>query len=226
MRALAEGRPASEATGEDLLAELRRVVERAGNPASAAETTPAEPGLNTWRVKFSLPADALVNGTRPLPLLDELRELGECTVVALTDSVPDFDALVPTECHLAWDVTLVTKHGRDAIEDVFIFVIDDMTLDIQDMNVAPAPIETAPEIAETTATPQSTVTQAEAANEGRAKTGGDTVRVPAERLDEMMDRVGELVIAQSRLKQLAASSSDIALRAVAEEIEPRKCATP
>jgi two-component system chemotaxis sensor kinase CheA len=45
------------------------------------------------------------------------------------------------------------------------------------------------------------------------------VRVPAERLDEMMDRVGELVIAQSRLKQLAASSSDIALRAVAEEIE-------
>jgi two-component system chemotaxis sensor kinase CheA len=35
----------------------------------------------------------------------------------------------------------------------------------------------------------------------------------------MMDRVGELVIAQSRLKQLAASSSDIALRAVAEEIE-------
>jgi len=217
MRALAEGRPASEATGEDLLTELRRVVERAGNPA-AAEATPVESGLNTWRVTFSLPADALVNGTRPLPLLDELRELGECTVVALTDSVPDFDALVPTECHLAWEVTLVTKHGRDAIEDVFIFVIDDMTLDIQDMNAAPAQIDTAPET-ETVATPQTVATQAEAANEGRAKTGGDTVRVPAERLDEMMDRVGELVIAQSRLKQLAASSSDIALRAVAEEIE-------
>jgi two-component system chemotaxis sensor kinase CheA len=35
-------------------------------------------------------------------------------------------------------VTLVTKHGRDAIEDVFIFVIDDMTLDIQDLNAAVA----------------------------------------------------------------------------------------
>jgi hypothetical protein len=33
-------------------------------------------------------------------------------------------------------VTLVTKHGRDAIEDVFIFVIDDMTLDIQEVNAA------------------------------------------------------------------------------------------
>jgi two-component system chemotaxis sensor kinase CheA len=219
MRALAEGRPASEAAGEALLIELRRVVERAGSPA-AAEATPVEPSLNTWRVTFSLPADALVNGTRPLPLLDELRELGECTVVALTDAVPDFDALVPTECHLAWEVTLVTKHGRDAIEDVFIFVIDDMTLDIQDMNAVPAPVEAASESTETASAPPSSTPQAEAANEGRgAKTGGDTVRVPAERLDEMMDRVGELVIAQSRLKQLAASSSDIALRAVAEEIE-------
>jgi two-component system chemotaxis sensor kinase CheA len=79
--------------------------------------------------------------------LDELRELGECEVVAVTDAVPEFDALVPTECHLAWDVTLVTKHGRDAIEDVFIFVIDDMTLDIQDLN-AVAEVEAA-EVVET-----------------------------------------------------------------------------
>jgi two-component system chemotaxis sensor kinase CheA len=218
MRALAEGRPASEAAGDVLLADLRRVVEAAGQPAAAE--TPPEPGLNRWRIKFSLPADALVNGTRPLPLLDELRDLGECVVVAVTDAVPDFDDLVPAECHLAWDVTLVTKHGRDAIEDVFIFVIDDMTLDIQDLNAA-AKVEAVAEVAETALAPQAVAAPVEAAaNEGRnAKAGGDTVRVPAERLDEMMDRVGELVIAQSRLKQLAASSSDIALRAVAEEIE-------
>ncbi len=47
----------------------------------------------------------------------------------------------------------------------------------------------------------------------------DTIRVPAERLDELMDRVGELVIAQSRLKQIAAASSDAAVKSVAEEIE-------
>ncbi|GGL11048.1 chemotaxis protein CheA [Caulobacter rhizosphaerae] len=218
MRALAEGRPASEADGDLLLADLHRVVEAAGRPASAEIVS--EPGLNRWRVRFSLPADALLNGTRPLPLLDELRELGDCTVVAITDATPDFDVLVPTECHLAWDVTLVTKHGRDAIEDVFIFVIDDMTLDIQDMNAAAAEPETVADVAEVPGAPQAVATQAEVPNEARGtKVGGDTVRVPAERLDEMMDRVGELVIAQSRLKQLAASSSDIALRAVAEEIE-------
>ncbi len=45
------------------------------------------------------------------------------------------------------------------------------------------------------------------------------VRVPAERLDELMNRVGELVIAQSRLNQIAAASSDQQVRAVTEEIE-------
>ncbi|RRN61986.1 Hpt domain-containing protein, partial [Caulobacter sp. 602-1] len=212
MRALAEGRPASEATGQTLLADLHRVVESAGQvePAEAS----AEPAPHVWRVRFSLPTDALVNGLRPLPLLDELRELGDCQVVAVTDAVPTLEDLAPTQCHLAWDVTLVTNHGRDAIEDVFIFVIDEMTLDIQEVGSARTEVAVMEAIDSAAAAPQVVIANDAApvaASEGRqAKAGGDTVRVPAERLDELMDRVGELVIAQSRLKQLAASSSDVA----------------
>jgi two-component system chemotaxis sensor kinase CheA len=58
-----------------------------------------------------------------------------------------------------------------------------------------------------------------AANDAKASKANESVRVPAERLDELMDRVGELVIAQSRLSQLASASGDIALRAVSEDIE-------
>jgi len=47
----------------------------------------------------------------------------------------------------------------------------------------------------------------------------DSIRVPAERLDEMMERVGELVIAQSRLTQIAAASTDLQVKSIAEEIE-------
>jgi two-component system chemotaxis sensor kinase CheA len=46
-----------------------------------------------------------------------------------------------------------------------------------------------------------------------------TVRVQAERLDELMDRVGELVIAQARLSQLAAAGDDLSIKMIAEEIE-------
>jgi len=215
MRALAEGRPAPAHEGEALLADLHRAVEGAnGSPAAAA---PA-PALTTWKIKFSLPADALVNGCRPLPLLDELRGLGECHVVALTDQAPLLESLVPTECHLAWEVTLTTDQPKSAIEDVFIFVIDDMTLEIEALSGSEESDDQPPVRADagTQSVPE-TGTDAQA--DTRAARGSDTVRVPAERIDELMDRVGELVIAQSRLKQVAAASEEAQLRAVAEEIE-------
>jgi two-component system chemotaxis sensor kinase CheA len=212
MRALAERREAHQSVGDALLAQLHRAVEEASGSAAPA----AAPGAATWRITFSLPPEALVNGARPLPLLDELRAMGECSVKAVTDGVPLLGALVPTECHLAWEVILTTDQPRSAIEDVFIFVIDDMALRIEALDAgsadeAPTPVDTAAE-------------QPEAASgtgpvDSRASRGGDSVRVPAERLDELMDRVGELVIAQSRLKQVAASSAEVQLRAVAEEIE-------
>ncbi|WP_369808718.1 chemotaxis protein CheA [Pararhodobacter sp. CCB-MM2] len=58
-------------------------------------------------------------------------------------------------------------------------------------------------------------TQAEATS-GR---GPSFMRVPAERLDEMMDRVGELVIAEARLIEIAARSGEPSLVQVAEDIQ-------
>jgi two-component system chemotaxis sensor kinase CheA len=131
MRALAEGRPTVDGAGDALLADLHAAVEGASG-AEAPQVENKAPALRTWRICFSLPADALMNGARPLPLLDELRDLGECRVRAITDAVPPLEELVPTDCRLGWDVILTTPHGRDAIEDVFIFVIDDMTLTIEE----------------------------------------------------------------------------------------------
>jgi len=216
MRALAEGRAVEPSAGEALLADLHAAVE--GGEAPDASAAPADPAARVWKIRFSLPADALVNGARPLPLLDELRELGECRVRAITDDVPLLEDLVPTECHLAWEVLLTTPHGRDAIDDVFIFVIDEMTLEVEELT-APADVETVTSENDPAVTVQAEKPAETAQDTRAAKTGGETVRVPAERLDEMMDRVGELVIAQSRLKQLASSSLDTALRTVAEEIE-------
>lgn len=218
MRALAEGRAVEPGAGEALLADLHAAVEGGDAPAAPAE--PEGPAAGVWKIRFSLPADALVNGARPLPLLDELRELGDCRVRVITDDVPLLEDLVPTECRLAWEVLLTTPHGRDAIDDVFIFVIDEMTLEVEELT-APAQADAASAEQEAAGAVAQAEKPAEAAasQDARAAKSGETVRVPAERLDEMMDRVGELVIAQSRLKQLASSSLDTALRAVAEEIE-------
>jgi two-component system chemotaxis sensor kinase CheA len=204
MRALVEDRQTAPGAGDALLAELGRVV------AAASQTEPVAPPVRSWRIHCRLPVDALVNGTRPLVLLDELRALGGCTVTALTDRMPLLADLVPTECHIGWDILLETDKPPAAVEDVFLFLIDDMTLEI-----APADAVAAPVAADE---PVAAVAEPEREGPAERRTGG-VVRVPEERLDELMDRVGELVIAQSRLKQVAAASLDLSLRSVAEEIE-------
>ncbi len=223
MRALAEGRDAPKEAGDALLAKLQKAVSE-GESGGGDGTPPRK----TWHIRFFLPADCLVNGTRPLSLIDELRSLGKAEVAAITDRVPDLEDLVPTECHLGWDVVLVTDQPRSAIEDVFIFVIDDMTLEIEEVGggggteaAVAAPAEpAAPAAAGGNVTPLRPKGAAEAEKAGaKADHHAETVRVPAERLDELLDQVGELMIAQSRLKQVATVMDDANLRSVSEEIE-------
>ncbi|EJC81217.1 chemotaxis protein histidine kinase-like protein [Rhizobium leguminosarum bv. trifolii WSM2297] len=234
-------------TGSKLLAQLQAAVGGKATAPAAAVAAIAAPAVvrevsaktkNSWRIRFSLPANSMANGTNPLGLLDELRDLGECTVRANTSAIPPLGELTPTELHISWDVMLTSEQDRSAIDDVFIFVLDDMELSVEEIG-GPAAATAAPIVenpasvpaAEESATavppatvpefrpveavparrePPAAVSQAKAA---------ENVRVPAERLDELMDRVGELVIAQSRLSQLAGASTDIALRSVSEEIE-------
>lgn len=225
MRALVEG-DAPAADGEAILARLQQAIDEASGTAPAAPKAPVRAG---WQIAFRLPVDAMANGTNPLMLLDELRELGDCTVVAKTDKVPPLSALVPTECHIGWDVTLVGDVKRDDIEDVFIFVMDDMELSIEPLGVdatEAAPVEAiaiddAPAI-EAVAAAAPVAAAASAGDSPAARSTAkaeESVRVPAGRLDALMDRVGELVIAQSRLSQCADRGQDLVLRSVSEEIE-------
>jgi two-component system chemotaxis sensor kinase CheA len=236
-----------DALSQVLLEKLKLAVDGAGSEEPVAAAAPAGPQLKTLHIRFSLPANAMANGTNPLPLLDELRELGECKIIADRSAIPALENYDPSDLYVTWEATLTTDAPRSAIEDVFIFVMDEMQLEITEVSAAtPAPVVAAPPKAEPAAPavqPEAAAPKAAApvaapakdAKSGDAKSdakaadskaidtksakASENVRVPAERLDELMDRVGELVIAQSRLSQLASASGDIALRAVSEDIE-------
>jgi len=221
MRALIETDGSGlEAAGDTILARLQAAIDGAAAP-TAAET----PAAKGWRLFFRLPPESMANGTNPLMLLDELRELGECKIVARTDAIPALAELVPVECHIGWDVELHGDISKGDIEDVFIFVMDDMELKIEPLALEPV-VDAAPVDAsvQAVAANDSPAPEAASTTPGRAaaKPAGESVRVPAERLDELMDRVGELVIVQSRLSQLAhggGSAADLVLRSISEEIE-------
>jgi two-component system chemotaxis sensor kinase CheA len=226
MRALIETDGSGlETAGDAILVRLQAAIDGASSaPAAAA----AEPAAKGWRLFFRLPPESMANGTNPLMLLDELRELGECRIVARADAIPPLAELVPVECHIGWDVELHGDISKDDIEDVFIFVMDDMELKIEQLVSEPAAdvaSADAPAAAQAVVAANDAPAAIEATNPtpGRAAPkSGESVRVPAERLDELMDRVGELVIVQSRLSQLAhggGGAADLVLRSISEEIE-------
>ncbi len=231
--------------GEAIVEELQRLI--GAGPAAAKAAAPVEPAAEAapeapvsagWRIEIAFEPGILRNGTNPLVLLDDLRALGPCTVEADTAAIPVLEELDPETCLVTWTVTLESACSQDDIEDVFMFVRDEMKLVITpldaggqagfglDMSMpgdaAPAaavePVtkaETAPAPAARAAAPA----PEKAELNRRAEDKGTTVRVQAERLDELMDRVGELVIAQARLSQIAHSGTDLAIKAIAEEIE-------
>lgn len=198
-------------------------------PATPPTQTTAEPATNIptqWHISMRFPPQALRNGTRPLVMLDELSALGPVEIVAQTSEIPALQTLNPQDCHLAWIVTLATDKGRSDIEDVFSFDALNMELAIKPLQPAlPAPATTpvAPPTSAVehaasaiTATPP----QPPAADpHAQAASTDGTLRIPALRLDTLMDRVGELVIAQSRLRQVASIIADTNLDTVTEEIE-------
>jgi two-component system chemotaxis sensor kinase CheA len=244
-----------EIIGAAVLCDLEQVIGKRENQGTRA-TAPIEassPALartaRGWSIDISFAPHILRNGADPLHLLDDLRLLGECIVTPIVDKVPELAALDPQALYLQWHVELSSDCSAEAIEEVFMFVRDDMNLTVTAVDGAggvdpekppgephhsmaePAPRgevmddgDIASRVATKTGTPP---TRGRDESDGRKDQAmrrpddkiASTVRVSAERLDQLMDRVGELVIAQARLSQIATAGSDLALKAVSEEIE-------
>ncbi|MDT8856029.1 chemotaxis protein CheA [Paracoccaceae bacterium Fryx2] len=174
--------------------------------ATAGESLPPP---ESWLLRFHLGAGTLRLGGNPLLLLDELRELGRTRVRAILSDVPPLGALDPFACCLGWEVRIEGPISREAIEEVFFFYRDDMRLEI----TPPAPQGSAEP------PPMAGMAAAACVPTPAPPAHTDTMRVETARLDELMDRVGELVIAEARLSALAQAMREPVLLAVAEDIQ-------
>ncbi|MBV8926754.1 MAG: chemotaxis protein CheA [Bradyrhizobium sp.] len=249
IRALIEAPESTDSIiGDAILDDLKQFVALPGTAAEPGQSAPmpqapaARPAAHAgWRLYLEFDSHILCNGSNPLDLLDDLCKLGSCFAVPVIDGIPMLEELEPDHCYLKWDVTLHSDCGRAAIDDVFMFVQDEMKLTLAPLatqaeaaapevalqiepleaatvaEVAPA-VEAAPARA-TEAAAKAPAAAEQRRDEPKRNEGIATVRVQAERLDELMDRVGELVIAQARLTQLAAAGSDLSIKMIAEEIE-------
>jgi two-component system chemotaxis sensor kinase CheA len=181
----------------------------------------------TYAITFRPKAEMLKKANEPLYILRELRKLGELDLVAHSDQLPALADMEPDCPYVWWTGTLRTAATRSQIDEVFEFVVGDCDIEIVDtgMAAAPAPVMddadaavNAPEHAfvaapplvpdatsEPAAHPGAGGDAAEAATASRsptAKPAATTTRIELERIDRVVNMVGELVIAQAMLGQI------------------------
>lgn len=247
----------------EITSALRELIPEPGDPAGqvppkALPATEDEQVERTYRIFLRLDREIFSRGTNPVLLLNELRELGECSVIAHTEAIPNFEDLDPEQCHITWDVILTTRRGLDAIKDVFIFVEDECELAIEVIDEAgPEDYDVPPKRLGEILIERGLVSQEDLQEAlGAQKRVGEllvdkglvepsriesalaeqehiqavrskhqqeeqasSIRVPAERLDALVNLVGEMVTVQARLSQTVASMDHAGLHSISEEVE-------
>jgi two-component system chemotaxis sensor kinase CheA len=198
----------------------RKPVEEHPAKESSEERSPAAvltEQVSEWSIRFAPGPEMMQFGADPLLLIRELRQLGGLSVKASLAEIPKLQNMEPERCYVSWEMILATAAPREAICDVFIFVADCCELVIE-------PAAKREALAEVCAADLI----AKGLEDKRAGSGRRTydkadnassLRVPAAKLDQFVDLVGELVTVQARLSEIAARRDDPEFAAVAEEVE-------
>jgi two-component system chemotaxis sensor kinase CheA len=170
-------------------------------------------GMNVFAITFKPKPEMLKKANEPLYVLRELRKLGDLDLVCDTSMLPVLGELEADYPYFWWKATLRTSSPRAKVDDVFEFVVGDCDLDIVDRTPtaappsavaeAPQPVVAAPTPAPVVAKPSTPmVAPPEPAEGGRAKPAATTTRIELERIDRVVNMVGELVISQAMLGQI------------------------
>ncbi|PTE13058.1 chemotaxis protein CheA [Pseudogemmobacter blasticus] len=169
----------------------------------------AAPG---WRVRFR-PLPALyAHGHDPAALFAALADLGPVTVTLDLSDLPPWEGFDPAGAWLAWTIRLAGAVPEAAVREVFDFVQGLCLLDIApDDPPAGPPAE--PAAAPPLAPPPRR--EARAPEDDPAAGPKPTLRVDLDRVDRLINAVGELIINQAMIEQ---SVLDLTLSSEAEVI--------
>lgn len=206
----------SSAKAVDLENRIRKfLTEEAQKSSSLAVTQPGRerpeaPQPKTFKIRYTPDPTSIKNGQRPDLLIDELDEMGDLQATIDASHIPLLSELDPHIMYLRWDVRLTTCATTEDIEGVFMF-LDEHEYHVEKVHENPPKAALNKE-------KQPEPTQQPTTSKSAKPEKSATVRVPAARLDDLMDQLGELVIAQTRLEQIGTTSGDTETLAVSEEL--------
>ncbi len=213
--ALKAGDPINESRVDAVQQELDRML--GAEPTAAASSTQEEgsaAAAEGWEITFVPYAGMLRTGNEPLRILRALRELGDVEVIVERDAIPTLEDLQPEDCVLGWKLILKGGATQEEVAEVFEWVEDDCDLNIQPLEAAPQPAaekEASADTASAAVAQPAAVERTERTAERKKSSGGkqqsSSIRVAIEKVDALVDMIGELVITQSMLSQIGENFS-------------------
>jgi two-component system chemotaxis sensor kinase CheA len=226
--AVRDGQELPQGFGAEIEAQLKVVCDQKGGEtpslvsAISSPTSPRGGGDIIYRITFE-PLLSLINtGNEPLLLLRELARLGSAAIECDMRKLPPFAEMQADMCYLSWKITLETDQPESAIREVFEFVEDECKLEISQQAVIPesnflseqserlensdirnpeqqtgsqiAPLVYRSEAADSRA---SGMTNKE--NTAPPREAISSIRVDIDKVDRLINMVGEIVITQAML---------------------------
>lgn len=207
-RVAGEGLPPDQALtaqGEEVLAALGRIGAAAHSPPDLSATVPLESKADSqsavrsqpvgcWEIAVRFGPEVLQAGMDPLGIIRYLQRFGEVeSIQIIDDSVPAIEELDPERCYIGLEIRFRTAADRARIESAFEFVREDCTLRLT------PPVAAAAQSQGKTDAPK------------RSRQDSRMLRIPAGKLDALIDLVGELVIASASVGTLARREKNRAL---------------
>lgn len=194
-------------------------------PDSGGSADDSQPLLRYWRAELRFGHDMLRSGMDPIGFLRSLESLGRLLEVDThTDSLPPAAGMDPESCYLRFTVLLQADCGREAIENVFEFVRDDSDVKVFQVDSphgAPVPDSSTAADAEPGGLrdiPAAVAVDTDTPPR-RVKSDPAYVKIPVDRLDALIDLVGELVISGASATDVARREQNPAFQDAAQAIE-------
>jgi two-component system chemotaxis sensor kinase CheA len=191
-----------------------------------------------YKIFFVPDEDLFFKGTKPTGLLQELCELGDAIIIPDTKRIPDLNEINPEKLYTSWNIILSTSKGINSIKDVFIFVEDDCRIEIKEIDkgelkggvdyyqsIINKKEEDSTQLNKDVKKVTSSADKSENKkqniknNKPAATENISSIRVSSDKLDLLVNLVGELVTVQARLAQTADKKKDPELLQISEIVE-------
>lgn len=189
-------------------------------PAAVQVIADSPVSIDTLQISFKPFHHLFKTGNEPLFMISELSELGSLDVTANIEDLPNIHDMQPDDCYLSWTFFLETTESEQRVKEVFEWVEDDAELAITvcgglfELDDEPAILPVLEVKSEggsfdkTTKEPPSSLPKVESEassskSSAPAKAAESTsIRVSIDKVDSLINMVGELVITQAMLTQL------------------------